>query len=73
VKIKAGDNGRVSPQGELQVEESSHIYILAEPEPGYEVEMWYVNGNPFYGGTKQFRVTATSNELEVRVTFSKKQ
>ncbi len=73
VRIHAGDNGSVSPQGEFEVEQSSHVYILAEPEPGYQVEMWYINGNQLYGGTKQFRVTATSNVLEIRVTFSRTQ
>lgn len=68
--IRAGENGKVSPDGEMAVEKSSHVYINAQPEPGYQVQMWYVNGNQFYGGTKQFRVKADS-DLSIEVTFSK--
>jgi hypothetical protein len=71
VTISAGDHGKIIPEGEIVVSESSHVYLHALPEPGYQVQMWYVNGNQFYGGTKQFRVTAEGDALEVTVTFSK--
>ncbi|EKF86518.1 hypothetical protein [Methanobacterium formicicum] len=71
VSISAGDNGKISPEGEIIVEKSSHVYLHAKPEPGYQVQMWSVNGNQLYGGTKEFRVTAEGDNLEVHVTFSK--
>jgi hypothetical protein len=71
VTISAGDHGRIIPEGEIVVSKSSHVYLRAEPEPGYQVQMWYVDGNQFYGGTKQFRVTAEGDTLAVNVTFSK--
>ncbi len=71
LKICAGDNGYVVPNGEIVVKKSSHVYINAQPEPGYEVQMWYVNGDEFYGGTKQFRVVADKENLNVHVKFIK--
>jgi|GEM_PF-700323 len=69
--IRAGDNGKISPEGEVVVEKSSHVYLHAQPEPGYQVQMWYINGNQLYGGTKQFRITADEDKLDIHVTFSK--
>lgn len=71
VTIRAGDNGKISPEGEIVVEKSSFVYLHAQPENGYQVQMWYVNGSQFYGGTKEFRVTAEEDNLDVHVTFSK--
>lgn len=71
VTISAGKHGRIIPEGEIEVTKSSYVYLRAIPESGYQVQMWYVNGNQFYGGTKQFRVTAEGDTLEVNVTFSK--
>ena len=69
--IRAGDNGKISPEGEIVVAKSSHVYLHAQPETGYQVQMWYINGNQLYGGTKQFRITADEDEMEINVTFSK--
>ena len=71
VTIRAGEHGKIIPNGKIVVSESSHVYLHALPEPGYQVQMWYVNGNQFYGGTKQFRVTAEGDKLEIKVKFSK--
>jgi len=71
VTINAGDNGTVSPEGEILVDKSSYVYLHAQPEPGYQVEMWYVNGDQFYGITKEFRVLADEDNLNVEVTFDK--
>lgn len=71
VTIRAGDNGKINPEGEVIVEKSSFVYLHAQPEPGYQVQMWYVNGNQFYGGTNEFRITAEGDNLDVHVTFSK--
>jgi hypothetical protein len=69
--IRAGDNGKISPEGEFVVAKFSHVYLHAQPEQGYQVQMWYVNGKQLYGGTKQFRVTADEDEMDIHVTFSK--
>lgn len=71
LRICAGENGNVKPEGDIVVKKSSHVFINAQPEPGYQVQMWYVNGDQFYGGTKQFRVLADDDQLNVHVTFTK--
>jgi hypothetical protein len=71
LKICAGENGNVDPKGEITVKKLSHVYINAQPQPGYQVDMWYVNGDQFYGGTKQFRIRANDDNLNVHVTFTK--
>jgi len=71
VIISAGDNGTVTPVGEVVVDKLSYVYLHAQPEPGYQVEMWYVNGNQMYGITKEFRVLAEEDNLDVEVTFDK--
>jgi hypothetical protein len=71
VTIRAGDNGKINPEGEIIVENSSFVYLHAQPEPGYQVQMWYIDGLQLYGGTREFRVTAEGDKLDVQVTFSK--
>lgn len=73
LNICAGENGNVSPEGEIVVKKSTHVYINALPEPGYQVQMWYVNGDQFYGGTKQFRIRADKDQLDIHVTFNRIQ
>ncbi len=69
VTASAGEHGKISPAGELQVAAggSQTFYFFADT--GYEIEAVYINGEKLDTVDHQYTVDHIDGELTVRVTF----
>ncbi len=50
VTVSAGAHGSVSPDGAVSVVEGDDLVVTADPENGYEVDEWYLDGVPVQDG-----------------------
>ncbi|MFH1717286.1 MAG: hypothetical protein ABIF19_08050 [Planctomycetota bacterium] len=69
----AGANGSMSPDGSTRVEYGSDLGFTASPDPGYEVDEWYVDGSDVQTGGTSFTLSNITVNQTVNVTFKRLQ
>lgn len=73
VDASAGDNGSISPAGEVAVVYGQDQEFTATPDPGYQVNQWSLDNNVIHsGGSNHIIKTITANH-ELVVTFATPQ
>jgi hypothetical protein len=65
----AGPNGAVSPDGVTIVTYGSDLKLTADPNTGYQVDKWFVDGVEAQTGGDNFTLTAVQSDHTVEVTF----
>ena len=65
----AGINGTIEPTGSITVPVGSDQLFLATPEPGYQVQTWFVDGIEAQSGGSTYLLSDITASHEVLVSF----
>jgi len=68
----AGANGSINPAGETPVEHGGNLAFTAQPDMGYEVDTWFVDGNDVQTGGAGYALTNITADHVVLVTFKER-
>ena len=66
----AGENGSVDQSGEQTILHGSSVSFTANPQQGYEVDNWLVDGTVMQHGGNDFSVSQVVDNITVSVTFT---
>jgi len=69
VTASAGDNGSISPNGDITKDYDSSQQFTALPNTGYEVNEWTVDGNSVQSGSTTYTLSDITAPHTVAVTF----
>jgi len=69
----AGANGSVDPNGVITVAEGNDLMFDAEPNVGYVVDTWYLDGNSVQTGGDTYTLYSIAANHTVHVTFESLQ
>lgn len=70
VGVSAGPNGSVNPSGNIPIEAGQTLNLTANPNAGYTVDQWLVNGMPVQNGGTTLAPIINST-APILVTFKK--
>jgi len=72
VAISCSSHGDISPKGDLILPALSDLDVSATPEPGYEIQDWYVNGDSAgWGDIRQQHFAFGNLDVSIRVVFQR--
>ena len=69
VTASAGPNGSIYPSGTFDVNEGNDQPFTAEPNAGYTVDRWYLDGNSVQQGNMSYTLYNVQADHNVLVTF----
>jgi subtilisin family serine protease len=69
IHASAGDNGSISPDGDITKDYGSSQQFTASPNTGYEVNEWTVDGNSVQSGGTAYTLSNITAANMVHVTF----
>ncbi len=69
ISASAGMNGTVEPNGVFDVDIGQDAAFTAEPDIGYAVDRWYLDGNSVQEGDRSYTLYNVQAEHDVLVTF----
>ncbi|MGA2172836.1 MAG: hypothetical protein ABSG82_07485 [Sedimentisphaerales bacterium] len=69
ITATAGENGSIAPQGVITADYDGVITFNAEPNTGYAVDAWYLDGNSVQLGGRSYDLSSIEANHTVRVTF----
>ncbi len=69
VTSAAGLNGAVDPEGVTVVTYGSDLMLTADPNTGYQVDTWFVDGVEAQAGGNTFKLTDIQSDHTVDVSF----
>lgn len=70
VTPSAGQGGSIKPSAPVDANCNDYLTFMATPDCGYEVDTWYVDGNPDQTGGTSYTLHVTANH-QIHVTFEK--
>ena len=70
VSATASSHGSLSPTGTLAVSYGDDLSFSATPDPGYDVVVWSVDGQPVLTNQTSLNLSSVSSDHTVQVTFS---
>ena len=71
IEASAGENGDISPSGQVQVLKESNQIFIFKPETGYDVDSVYIN-DKLVGSFPDFTFWYVTHSQKIYVTFKKK-
>ena len=69
INASAGPNGTVEPNGVFDVNFGDDVTFTAEPNDGYTVDWWYLDGNSVQRGNTSYTLYNVQADHNVFVTF----
>jgi hypothetical protein len=69
VTASTGSNGLISPNGVVNADYKSDQLFTAMPDIHYDVDIWYVDGNPVQTGGLEYTLSDIQTNHTVSVTF----
>ena len=64
-----GENGAVEPNGVIDVDAGQNLTFTAQPNHGYTVDQWYLDGNSVQRGNTSYTLYNVQADHNVLVTF----
>ena len=64
-----GENGTVEPNGVIDVNAGQNLTFTAQPNPGYTVDQWYLDGSAVQQGNTSYTLYNVQADHNVLVTF----
>jgi len=65
----AGTGGTISPSGIITINQGASQTFTAQPNSGYEVDQWKVNGNVVQNGGTSYTISNVQADATINVTF----
>jgi hypothetical protein len=72
ISASAGENGSITPSGDVRVEKHGAIDFLIVPAPGYEIDSVHVD-NSYQGGVINYSFTNVTKPHTIRASFVSKK
>jgi uncharacterized repeat protein (TIGR02543 family) len=69
INITAGENGTVEPNGTIDVNAGQNLSFTAQPNLGYIIDRWYLDGNSVQQGNTSYTLYNVQADHNVLVTF----
>jgi len=69
ITASAGENGTISPVGEVEVQEGNNAEFIFTPDENYEVDEVLIDGNPAEFENNSFTFLAVDKDYTIHVTF----
>jgi len=69
ITASSGPNGDIDPSGAVVVNEGEDLMFTAEPDSGYTVDTWYLDGGAAQSGGGTYTLSTITEDHTVNVTF----